>query len=200
MPRFHVRSLCSESQAQGQGKLVPTDVQLLCGHLRDCQRLVQALFLRLQELRKDLCAERRVLQPAVLQNWQQQLQIILAMANQEVDEFYKSMDDFLQHAGETDSYETFTHTKGEQKNPRIVGRRVSNLSKFDSPPGGSNLHEQKRNAYGVSVWKKIRMKLEGRDPDGNQRSTVAEQVDYAIREATNLDNLAVLYEGWTPWV
>jgi len=26
------------------------------------------------------------------------------------------------------------------------------------------------------------------------------KVDYVIREATNLDNLAVLYEGWTPWV
>jgi len=26
------------------------------------------------------------------------------------------------------------------------------------------------------------------------------QVDYVIREATSLDNLAVLYEGWTPWV
>ncbi|KAH8354639.1 hypothetical protein KR084_000470 [Drosophila pseudotakahashii] len=177
MPRFHVRSLCSEAQAQGQGKLVPTDVQLLCGHLRDCQRLVQSLFMRLQELRKDLCSERRVLQPVVLQSWQQQLHLILAMANQEVNEFFKSMDDFLQHAGETDSYETFTHTKG-----------------------ATNLHEQKRNAYGVSVWKKIRMKLEGRDPDGNQRSSVAEQVDYAIREATNPDNLAVLYEGWTPWV
>lgn len=62
------------------------------------------------------------------------------------------------------------------------------------------MHEQKRNAYGVSVWKKIRMKLEGRDPDSNQRSTVAEQVDYVIREACNPENLAVLYEGWTPWV
>lgn len=26
------------------------------------------------------------------------------------------------------------------------------------------------------------------------------QVDYVIREATSLDNLALLYEGWTPWV
>ncbi|XP_002099947.3 serine/threonine-protein kinase Smg1 isoform X1 [Drosophila yakuba] len=177
MPRYHVRSLCSEAQAQGQGKLVPTDVQLLCGHLRDCQRLVQSLFMRLQDLRKDLCAERRVLQPAVLQSWRHQLQMILALSSQEVNEFFKSIDDFLQHAAETDSYETFTHAKGS-----------------------SNVHEQKRNAYGVSVWKKIRMKLEGRDPDSNQRSTVAEQVDYAIREATNPDNLAVLYEGWTPWV
>ena len=26
------------------------------------------------------------------------------------------------------------------------------------------------------------------------------QVEYTIKEATDLDNLAVLYEGWTPWV
>jgi len=26
------------------------------------------------------------------------------------------------------------------------------------------------------------------------------QVDYIIREATSVDNLALLYEGWTPWV
>ena len=26
------------------------------------------------------------------------------------------------------------------------------------------------------------------------------QVDFVIKEATNPDNLAMLYEGWTPWV
>ena len=26
------------------------------------------------------------------------------------------------------------------------------------------------------------------------------QVDYMIQDATSLENLAVLYEGWTPWV
>ncbi|GBP96058.1 hypothetical protein EVAR_67337_1 [Eumeta japonica] len=41
---------------------------------------------------------------------------------------------------------------------------------------------QKRNAYAVSVWKRIRMKLEGRDPDHNRRSTVAEQVEFVIRK------------------
>lgn len=60
--------------------------------------------------------------------------------------------------------------------------------------------QQKRNAYAVSVWRRIRMKLEGRDPDPNRRCAVPEQVDWMIREAMNPDNLAVLYEGWTPWV
>ncbi|XP_053950535.1 serine/threonine-protein kinase Smg1 [Anastrepha ludens] len=67
-------------------------------------------------------------------------------------------------------------------------------------PASNNPGEQKRNAYAVSVWKRVRMKLEGRDPDSNRRCTIAEQVDYIIREAMNPDNLAVLYEGWTPWV
>lgn len=60
--------------------------------------------------------------------------------------------------------------------------------------------EQKRNAYAVSVWRRIRMKLEGRDPDPTRRYSTAEQVDWMIREATDPNNLAVLYEGWTPWV
>lgn len=65
----------------------------------------------------------------------------------------------------------------------------------------AELHtEQKRNAYAVSVWRRVRMKLEGRDPDPNRPCTTAEQVDWMIREARNVDNLAVLYEGWAPWV
>ncbi|GAB6021589.1 Serine/threonine-protein kinase smg1 [Chamberlinius hualienensis] len=59
---------------------------------------------------------------------------------------------------------------------------------------------QERNSYAVSVWKKVKMKLDGRDPDSNRRSTIPEQVDYMIKEATSLGNLATLYEGWTPWV
>ncbi|XP_052759875.1 serine/threonine-protein kinase SMG1-like [Mya arenaria] len=59
---------------------------------------------------------------------------------------------------------------------------------------------QERNSYAVGVWRRVKMKLDGRDPDQNKRLSVAEQVDYVIKDATNLDNLAVLYEGWTPWV
>ncbi|XP_047110312.1 serine/threonine-protein kinase SMG1 [Schistocerca piceifrons] len=59
---------------------------------------------------------------------------------------------------------------------------------------------QERNAYALGVWRRVRMKLEGRDPDPNKRASVQEQVDYVIREAMCLKNLALLYEGWTPWV
>ncbi|KRT81293.1 hypothetical protein AMK59_5450 [Oryctes borbonicus] len=59
---------------------------------------------------------------------------------------------------------------------------------------------QQRNAYAVGVWRRVRQKLEGRDPDPGRKYTIQEQVEYVIREATSLDNLALLYEGWTPWV
>lgn len=59
---------------------------------------------------------------------------------------------------------------------------------------------QEHNAYALNVWRRVKVKLEGRDLDPARRATVSEQVDYTIKEATNLDNLATLYEGWTPWV
>uniref|UniRef100_A0A3Q3Q4X1 non-specific serine/threonine protein kinase n=1 Tax=Monopterus albus TaxID=43700 RepID=A0A3Q3Q4X1_MONAL len=59
---------------------------------------------------------------------------------------------------------------------------------------------QERNSYAVSVWKRVKAKLEGRDIDPSRRMSVMEQVDFVIKEATNMDNLAQLYEGWTAWV
>lgn len=35
---------------------------------------------------------------------------------------------------------------------------------------------QERNSYAVSVWKRVKAKLEGRDLDPNRRMTVTEQV------------------------
>ncbi|CAF0784356.1 unnamed protein product [Brachionus calyciflorus] len=59
---------------------------------------------------------------------------------------------------------------------------------------------QEGNSHAISIWKRVNKKLEGRDPDPNYQMNVQEQVDYLIKEATDLSNLAVLYEGWTPWV
>ncbi|BFG03028.1 serine/threonine-protein kinase Smg1 [Drosophila madeirensis] len=180
VPRFFVGNFCSNAKAMGHGgKGVPADVQQLCDHLRDSQLLLQSFLEHLTALRKDLCAERHILPTELVAGWRSELQQIQAMAGQEASEYFKRIKELLLQVADSDSltYDTFTYTKG-----------------------AANLHEQKRNAYGVSVWKKIRMKLEGRDPDGSQRSSIAEQVDHVISDATNPDNLAVLYEGWTPWV
>ncbi|XP_078611831.1 serine/threonine-protein kinase SMG1-like isoform X2 [Branchiostoma floridae x Branchiostoma japonicum] len=59
---------------------------------------------------------------------------------------------------------------------------------------------QERNSYAVSVWRRVKAKLDGRDIDASRRMPIAEQVDLVIKEATSTENLALLYEGWTPWV
>jgi hypothetical protein len=83
-------------------------------------------------------------------------------------------------------------------------------------PGGGRIGEaqqqttasarQEKNQHAVAVWKRVRAKLEGRDgPQGSggvpsQRLSVAEQVDRTIRDATNTDNLSLMFEGWTAWI
>lgn len=59
---------------------------------------------------------------------------------------------------------------------------------------------EEKNAFALNVLRRVRFKLEGREPDALKRASVQEQVDFVIREATSLDNLALMYEGWTAWV
>jgi len=39
---------------------------------------------------------------------------------------------------------------------------------------------QERNSYAVGVWRRVRLKLDGRDVDSNKRMTVADQVSLLI--------------------
>ncbi|KAF4520430.1 hypothetical protein B566_EDAN004001 [Ephemera danica] len=68
------------------------------------------------------------------------------------------------------------------------------------PPPHREKVPQEKNAYALNVWRRVRAKLEGRDLDPVKKASVAEQVEHIINEATNVDNLCLLYEGWTPWV
>jgi len=54
------------------------------------------------------------------------------------------------------------------------------------------------NPYGINVLKRVMCKLEGKDPNSQQKVTVVEQVAWVIQEATAENNLATMYEGWTP--
>ncbi|XP_073148880.1 uncharacterized protein [Henckelia pumila] len=57
-----------------------------------------------------------------------------------------------------------------------------------------------KNAYAMSVLRRVEMKLDGRDITETRDITIAEQVDFLLRQATNVDNLCNMYEGWTPWI
>ncbi|KAL0822149.1 hypothetical protein ABMA28_004281 [Loxostege sticticalis] len=57
-----------------------------------------------------------------------------------------------------------------------------------------------RSAWGAGVWRRVRLKLEGRDTEPARRAMPHEQVDYIISEATSAENLCLMYEGWMAWV
>ncbi|VDN32371.1 unnamed protein product [Gongylonema pulchrum] len=71
--------------------------------------------------------------------------------------------------------------------------------------------QQQQNLHGKHVVKRVLMKLDGvvsNDSGKNQKDvhgktetlTVAEQVDLLIRQAMDISNLSLMYEGWTAWV
>lgn len=106
--------------------------------------------------------------------------------------------------------ESLKETNGEPRRPPLLRQSsvVMSPSKTFTPDSRMKVKRhpltgkvvQEHNAYALNVWRRVKVKLEGRDLEPSRRASVAEQVDYTIREATNLDNLATLYEGWTPWV
>ena len=104
-----------------------------------------------------------------------------------------------------DNIEMYKKTKKEVTenifgmNPSTMTGPNNNKSGMEQQYSRNDLKEEK-NTFALNVLRKIRAKLEGREPDVLRRSSVAEQVDFIIREATNLDNLALLYEGWTSWI
>ncbi|CAH9125835.1 unnamed protein product [Cuscuta epithymum] len=57
-----------------------------------------------------------------------------------------------------------------------------------------------KNHYAVSILKRMDMKIDGRDIVDNREVSVGEQVDYLLKQATSIDNLCNMYEGWTPWI
>jgi hypothetical protein len=58
----------------------------------------------------------------------------------------------------------------------------------DEQPTGNQPQQQQRNARAVAIVKRIKAKLEARD-----------QVASIIEQATNADNLAQMFEGWSAW-
>ncbi|XP_019454155.1 PREDICTED: serine/threonine-protein kinase SMG1-like [Lupinus angustifolius] len=57
-----------------------------------------------------------------------------------------------------------------------------------------------KNAYALSVLRRVEMKIEGRDISEHREIGIAEQVDCLLKQATSVDNLCNMYEGWTPWI
>ncbi|XP_053606534.1 serine/threonine-protein kinase SMG1 isoform X2 [Plodia interpunctella] len=72
-----------------------------------------------------------------------------------------------------------------------AGRRLTRQNAVARHGAGSA--DGERSAQGAGVWKRVRLKLEGRAP-------LADQVEYMISEALSAENLCLMYEGWMAWV
>ena len=102
---------------------------------------------------------------------------------------------------------------------------VSGKTGNPSPPpgqdagGGEEVVAEMRDRYALGALKRVRYKLDGRDAcrlqslhsegggaeparplERGSGLSVADHVERVIQEATSLDNLASMYEGWTPWI
>lgn len=59
---------------------------------------------------------------------------------------------------------------------------------------------ERRNHHAVGILRRIRSKIEGVDFGHLQAMSVSEHVSEMIAEARSIDNLSLMYEGWTSWV
>ncbi|XP_075978955.1 serine/threonine-protein kinase Smg1 [Anticarsia gemmatalis] len=85
------------------------------------------------------------------------------------------------------------------------GRRLTRQTAVTAPNKTNNntRHGGERNAMGAGVWKRVRLKLEGRDDNSapaTRRHPPHEQVEYIISEALMAEKLCLMYEGWMAWV
>ncbi|CAO3569235.1 unnamed protein product [Mortierella alpina] len=91
--------------------------------------------------------------------------------------------------GVTTNNNSYAHLQQLQQQSPVPGQQQQ-----QQPP----LHQ--RNAIAVNILRRVRHKLEGRDFDAVKKCKVTEQVERVIQEATNVENLANMFEGWTPWL
>ncbi|CAK1585847.1 unnamed protein product [Parnassius mnemosyne] len=95
-----------------------------------------------------------------------------------------------------DALKDLPNTWTEQSGRKLT-RQVAIIP--PKPATNSKHGNEQRNAMGAGVWKRVRLKLEGRDAP-RRAVTPHEQVEYIISEATSAENLCMMYEGWMAWV
>ncbi|XP_027910249.1 serine/threonine-protein kinase SMG1-like [Vigna unguiculata] len=92
--------------------------------------------------------------------------------------------------------------KFDSANEPLSAKEVKNATEHrDAPNVNANTRVGRgKNAYALSVLRRVEMKIDGRDISESREIDIAEQVDYLLKQATSVDNLCNMYEGWTPWI
>lgn len=116
----------------------------------------------------------------------------------------------LEGSSETRDEEPAGNTLDAQKSLETFPDDAVPASDSDSIADGGSMgvasrgSKQHRNTHALTVLRRIKCKLNGKDRwPGKERElkqSVAEQVETVIKHACSLDNLAELYEGWAAWI
>ncbi|KDO22731.1 hypothetical protein SPRG_22295 [Saprolegnia parasitica CBS 223.65] len=59
---------------------------------------------------------------------------------------------------------------------------------------------EERNRYGLQVLQRVTEKLDGYTTPNAPPLSCPAHVEWLLQQATSVDNLCVMYEGWTPWI
>ncbi|XP_037938789.1 serine/threonine-protein kinase Smg1 [Teleopsis dalmanni] len=184
-----LRSISKNEKYNKNGKIEVTEIATVA---RQLHQTFKQFYTKVSELQVNLGAAEY--SSDALYEIKKSVSELLTAVEQNHNEFIQLLQKFLYDE------ELILSTAIQGENPNSDIYKNENHSPNTSDKKNYNQAEQKLNVHAVAVWRKVRAKLEGRDPDSNKRNTVAEQVDYIIQDAMNRDNLALLYEGWTPWV
>ena len=87
---------------------------------------------------------------------------------------------------------------------------AAHLASGAGAASSSEADAQRRQAYAQAVLQRFTAKLEGRDAGqgtgeatqegGSQPLSIGAQMSALIRDATSLDKLCQMYEGWSAWI
>jgi len=93
--------------------------------------------------------------------------------------------------------------------PEKLGRGRGAGGLRPRPENRNDEKEATRKGFAESALRRFKVKLEGlseqgaKTPDGGRRVvtlSVEEQVEKLLQQASSIDSLAQMYEGWTPWI
>ena len=86
----------------------------------------------------------------------------------------------------------------EDDDQDIAPAHQSDSPLIDGENDNAEKTDQQRNDYAVKVLAQIGSKLSGQTSAG--KLSVAEQVTKVVAEATDVDRLCQMYEGWSAWI
>jgi len=131
----------------------------------------------------------------------------LDMVKEETNFIYEELINIAAVARDESLVQEMFKSRRSLREETIPGREQQNVemdeknrAKRDKLAAGSRQVMEEKNKFALSVLRRVRVKLEGREPDSLRKASVGEQVDFIIREAMNQENLALMYEGWTAWI